>query len=329
MSKLVLPLLAGKIKDLSKVALPAYASPKVDGFRMSVQGGKALSRSLKPIRNEFTRVLYSRVFLEGLDGELVAGSPTASDSFNQTSSLCTARSGEPSTCFYVFDEMSDLKAGFDVRRGRAARAVEYANNRHPSFPVKLLPQVPVYTHSQLLKLWEKWKKEGYEGVMLRSFAGHYKQGATPSACRSTVREAILLKYKEMESDEAVIIGTYEQMENTNAKVLQANGTSKRTSHKSGKVGKGTLGGLVVVSLKLWLSYTGSDRLAFIKKLYDDKQVFHIGTGPGFTNDTRSSMWVKRKSLVGKIVTYKYQAVGTKNAPRIPLLVGFRPSGDIS
>jgi DNA ligase-1 len=323
MSKLVLPMLAGKIEDLSKVVLPAYASPKVDGFRMSVQGGKALSRSLKPIRNEFTRILYSRVFLEGLDGELVAGSPTSPDSFNKTSSLCTARSGEPSTCFYVFDEMSDLKAGFDVRRGRAARAVEYANNRHPSFPVKLLPQVPVYTHSQLLKLWERWKKEGYEGVMLRSFAGHYKQGATPSACRSTVREAILLKYKEMESDEAVIIGTYEQMENTNAKVLQANGTSKRTSHKSGKVGKGTLGGLIVKPVDC-----GCDGCTGDSDNKHCRKSFHIGTGPGFTNDTRASMWTKRKSLVGKIVTYKYQAVGTKNAPRIPLFVGIRSKSDM-
>ncbi|MFM7851045.1 MAG: hypothetical protein ACKO96_03815, partial [Flammeovirgaceae bacterium] len=53
-------------------------------------------------------------------------------------------------------------------------------------------------------------ERGYEGVMIRGLHGPYKQG------RATLKQGWLMKLKEFDDDEAVIIGYEEKMKNNNA-----------------------------------------------------------------------------------------------------------------
>ena len=55
------------LKDKEKME----ASPKLDGIRCMIQDGIALSRSLKPIRNEHVQYILGREIFNGLDGELI------------------------------------------------------------------------------------------------------------------------------------------------------------------------------------------------------------------------------------------------------------------
>ena len=49
------PMLAfSKLPDFRMLKFPLYVSPKLDGIRASMQGGRLVSRSLKPIANNVT-----------------------------------------------------------------------------------------------------------------------------------------------------------------------------------------------------------------------------------------------------------------------------------
>ena len=51
MNKPFKPMLAAAVEDVSTLAFPLIASPKLDGIRCIVRNGVAYSRSNKPIRN--------------------------------------------------------------------------------------------------------------------------------------------------------------------------------------------------------------------------------------------------------------------------------------
>ena len=56
--KIQKPLLAGKF-DSGKAKFPYAATPKIDGIRFLIVGGAALTRSFKPIRNEYLQKILS------------------------------------------------------------------------------------------------------------------------------------------------------------------------------------------------------------------------------------------------------------------------------
>src|ERR1035441_882839 len=80
------PMLAATMKDTSKLHFPLLASQKLDGIRATVQGGRLLSRTLKPIPNENVQALFKGL-PEGIDGELIVGDPLAPDAYRKTVSL--------------------------------------------------------------------------------------------------------------------------------------------------------------------------------------------------------------------------------------------------
>ena len=67
------PLLAHTIEDTSAVKFPCIVSPKLDGIRCIIIDGVAMSRSLKPIRNEYVQKCIGNREYNGLDGELIVG----------------------------------------------------------------------------------------------------------------------------------------------------------------------------------------------------------------------------------------------------------------
>ena len=86
--KIQKPLLAGKF-DSEKAKFPYAATPKIDGIRFLMVGGAALTRSFKPIRNEYLQKILTSNLPDGIDGELTSGS-----TFQECSSIMRIK-GEP------------------------------------------------------------------------------------------------------------------------------------------------------------------------------------------------------------------------------------------
>src|SRR5262245_6071036 len=117
------PMLSATCEDINKIRTPTMASPKLDGIRCVIRNGKPLTRTLKPIPNRYVRERLTG--LPAFDGELIVGSPVASDVWNVTSSGIMSEEGEPAFAFFVFDLVAeDPKAHFVHRYKRASDLVE-------------------------------------------------------------------------------------------------------------------------------------------------------------------------------------------------------------
>lgn len=333
--------------DLAKIQYPVLVSAKYDGVRASVQNGVLVSRALKPIRNEFTQMLFGRKELEGLDGELIVGSPVAKDAagnstvFNTTTGALRRADGEPRVTFYVFDRFvplgdaiqitSELPMGkayfaatglFKVRYTQLQKdlprlARPLARWSHYENPNQLVPCLQLVEHCGVDDLYalecmeESYVEQGFEGLMGRSPYGPYKQG------RATMREGWLWKLKRFEDAEAVVIGAEEQLHNNNLHTLQRAGKAVRSTHKAGMQRTGLLGALIVRGL--------NGPFKGVK--------FNVGTG--FTLEQRRELWKIRLTLAADhtgrkgaaVVCYKYQPCGSMTKPRVPVFKGFRNKGE--
>lgn len=296
MSKPFKPMLAATVEDLSTLNFPLLASPKLDGIRCIVRNGIAYSRSNKPIRNRHVQACIAAhaEALEGLDGELIVGSATAHDVYRTTNSAVARIEGTPDFKFYVFDHCLQGSDSF------TDRLFTLANIDHlPPF-VHLLPQTPVNSLGDLLTYEQSTLDVGYEGVMLRTPDGPYKQN------RSTLREGYLIKLKRFTDAEAVCIGYGELMHNGNEAVTNELGRTARSSAQAGLIPGGTLGYLLCKT--------------------PDGVEFKIGTG--FDAADRDDLWAEQDKLMGRIVKYKSFPVGVKDAPRHPVWLGFRHPDDM-
>ena len=282
---------------IPKIQYPVYASPKLDGIRAAVVEGRLLSRTLKPIPNKHIYGQLSTPKLNGLDGELIVGSPTSSTCYNESVSNVMAFDKVPDFSYYVFD-LHDCKHGYEDRLRFLHSDV--IRGPLPSF-IKILEQNLIHNEDDLMAYEAAKVGEGYEGVIIRSPSALYKFG------RSTVNEGALIKLKRYEDSEAEIIGFEEEMFNGNAAETNELGRTKRSTAAAGLSGKGTLGAFQVRDV-----VTGVE--------------FSIGTG--LTAAQRQSHWLNRDTILGGIVRYKFFPVGVKIAPRHPVFLGFRDARDM-
>lgn len=286
------PMLSATVEDIRALNYPLLASPKLDGIRAVVLNGQLVSRNLKPIRNAHVYSKFSHISMDGLDGELIDG-PHDSTVFRRTTSAVSRALGTPeSVKFWVFDVFMPT-ATFAERQA-------YLQDRQWPAGVKLVPHVWVHHAHELAMYEEKCLYDGYEGVMLRSPTGPYKQG------RSTLNEAYLMKLKQFEDAEAEVIGKEERMHNGNTATTNALGHTERSSHKENMVGRGDLGALVVRGING--KYAGVE--------------FTVGSG--FDDAERANLWPL--DLNGRTIKYKFFPMGSKDKPRFPTFLGFRELG---
>lgn len=282
------PMLASPA-DLEKLTFPLFASPKLDGIRAVVRDGRLLTRKLKLVPNRFIQQQLGVARLQGLDGELIVGSPTSKTCYLDTSSGVMSHDGEPDYTFRVFDLWDD-GGGFG-HRIRSLKNWDFAHTRivqHEHVKVADLDELLAYETAKL--------NEGYEGLILRSLDGPYKFG------RSTAREGWMLKLKRFEDSEAEIIGIVEEMHNTNEAAKDELGRTKRSKAQAGLVGKGTMGAL---------------------KVRDIHHGWEFEIGTGFTAAQRAQAW-----KLGSIVKYKFFPIGMKDVPRHPVYLGPRSKLDL-
>lgn len=287
--------------DTSKYPLkyPLYVSPKIDGFRVCVIGGKGYTRSLKEIPNPYIREYISK--FNNLDGEIVCGNPTDPDVFNRTSSLVRREYGEPEFTFWAFDYL-----GCDRKTPFADRALLIAGEvlHHSDERLRLVPQTIVYDDAYLDELYVRYLEKGYEGAIAKPSSAPYKYG------RASAKSQEQLKLKPWEESEAVILDVIEAEENLNKAYINEKGLMQRSSHQDNKIGKGMVGKFLVRDI-----YSGVEFML----------------SPGLlTHDERIRLWGTRFGLIdGKTVcTYKFVPIGVKDKPRMNGFIRFRPMIDI-
>jgi len=296
MDRITKPMLAGRVEDVATVNFPVIGSPKLDGIRCLKVGGEILSRSFKQIPNRFINRALRELLPEGIDGEILSG-----DTFQETTSAVMRIEGEPDFTFHAFDIVTtSLGNPYTERVKELERAVAKIGDKR----VVAVPTTNLNSVKELMAFEKKTVNKGFEGIMIRSPDGPYKCG------RSTEREGYLLKIKRFLDAEARIIGVEELMHNENPAEKNELGRTKRSSAKAGKVPAGTLGKFVVVDT-------------------ESGQEFRIGTGEGLTQELRATLWERRNSLIGLVVKYRSQVSGVKDAPRIPVFIGFRDERDMS
>ena len=287
------PMLAtAEIPNLyTDVKYPSYIQPKLDGIRVVAIDGVAYSRKMKPIPNQFVQKVFKELNLHGLDGELMVDGD-----FNSVQSAIMSEDGEPNFYLVAYD-MWNVEGGYSTRNTQLIKAVETLQSDY----IRLCPTEVVTTPQEAENALQRFIDDGYEGGMLRSIDGRYKQG------RSTFKEGFLLKLKRFYDDEAVVIGFEEKMTNTNAKETDERGYAKRSSKKEGLVPANTLGSLQV-------DWKGV--------------VFNIGSG--FTDEQRKEIWDNKEKYLGKLVTFKYQEIhSATGVPRFPTFKGERSPLDMS
>jgi DNA ligase-1 len=312
------PLLAETCEDIATLRYPLLVSPKLDGIRCVKLGGKALTRKLKPVKNDYVRAWVEANLPDGIDGELMLRDHRAP--FSDVSSAIMKQSGEPAFVFNAFDLLdSEDAAEVPFEQRLAALATWGCNLMSSHFQV--VPHVQVDTPAELQEVVDAHVALGYEGSMVRALHGRYKFG------RSTVKEGILLKIKTFVDEEATVIGVVEQQHNGNEATRDALGNVKRSSAKAGKVGTGKLGAL--------------------RCRLPDGTEFEIGTG--FTDEQRVDLWDYEKhgkvlkldddrivgfeqhACEGLLVKFKHQPPpgGRRagEAPRFPVFLGWRDETD--
>jgi DNA ligase-1 len=290
------PMLAATLTNENNIKFPVFATPKIDGIRCLRIGGKSLSRSFKEIPNRHIQQKMAEL-PDGLDGELVGASNWGKyDNFQNTVSKVMSKEGIPDFKYVIFDYVP------------VTTTLEYRDRiqclKNLWLPLEFCVILTVKSIDNLNELYtyeQEQLNQNYEGICIRQPDSPYKCG------RSTEKEGYLIKIKRFKDSEAEIIGFEEQMENTNEPKKDEFGYIKRSTSKLGKVGKNTLGKFVV---------------------YNKIGVFKIGTGIGLTDKLRKEIWNNQDTYLGKLITFKYQEMGTKNLPRSPIFKGFRDKEDL-
>ncbi|HEX9232466.1 MAG TPA: hypothetical protein VF849_00165 [Blattabacteriaceae bacterium] len=296
MNKLFRPMLAATLEesDLKNLTYPLILQPKLDGIRCVIVEGKVLSRKLKPIPNRYIRASLERFeFLKKnpvlIDGELII----EGDNFNEIQSSVMSEEGIPPFTYKVFDCL--LEWNSQPYEQRMTHNLSYLY--HPN--IEFLNSAIVHNLEELLE-WETYiLKDNYEGIIIRSLDAPYKFG------RSTLREQGLMKFKRFQDSEAVILSSNAFLSNANPNELDNLGLTKHSSAKANLIPENKLGSFIV------------------RDCNKDSPFYQIifALGTGFTEEQRKKFWFQ--NMKGKIIKYKYQKFGSKNAPRIPVFIGFR------
>lgn len=288
---------AGKF-DEKYVKFPVYVSPKLDGVRCLAINGQPMSKSMKILPSKLLQKYFSDTMFHGFDGEIIVGNPTDDDCCRKTVSNVMSHDKIYDFKFYVFD-VWNIPGTFSDR-------IRFLENAAKSFyaEVEIVETFLVHNMEELLEYEKKCLEEGHEGIIVRSPDSPYKHG------RSSSREAYLLKLKRWEDAEGEIIGYEERMHNANESTISELGYMERASFKDGMVPTNTLGAY------------------HIKVLNGPFKGEKLRLGSGFKGDERVELWKTKDDDLGKIVKFKYFAVGVKDLPRFPIYLCFRDKIDM-
>lgn len=284
--------------DQKHFQYPGLVSIKSDGIRcIRLHNCRTVSKSLKPIPNTFVIETLDRIFgaINCIEGELVMAG-----GLNKTTSGIMTKGYHPIDFeFHVFDSFANPDAPFEERQKRIYNLVAATRERDPKNIIKVVGQHEVASHEEMIALHDTFTAADLEGSMVRSKAGRYKFGT------STAREGFLLKHKDWQDSEAVVLSFEESMTNMNPAKKNELGRTARSSSKEGLVPAGTLGSMVC-------DWNG--------------KIIKLGAAD---EAMAEEVWANRDKYKGQLAKFKYLGVGSKGGPRHAQFIGWRHPEDMS
>lgn len=257
------------VENVDTIKLPMMASPKLDGIRAVMVGGKLLTQNGLPVRNLRVRQWCEKNLFDGADGELLLRDKTAP--FREVSSAIMNGAGEPDFVFACFDVMRP-----DMMHVPFVGRLDYCVKRMTlTTHFEMVDQRYVESHEELMTAIGDHSRDGYEGTIIKRPDCPYWPG------RSTPRKGYMFKLKSFSDDEAVVTGVYEEMENVGSDLTAA---GNKAGGADNKLGKGSLGGVLC--------------------RFADGTEFRCGSG--FDAEERKYWWKERAKLVGRAITVKHQ-----------------------
>jgi len=297
------PMLASKAPSgrketaIVKSMLPYLVSIKLDGIRILHHPTHGpCTRKFKTIPNNHIREAIGHWCPLYFDGEIMTYNDDGSQrTFNEIQGDVMRAEGTPKFKYHVFDHFQDTDLPFNSRFSRLWD-IDYAGNM-PEF-VTIVPHSKLHSMEAIKLFADKAIAKGYEGAMLRSLEGKYKEG------RATLRQGWLTKIKFFSDAEGVVTDFDERMHNGNEAKKDATGHTERSSCKENMVPMGTLGAIV---------------------LNTEWGVLKVGTG--YDDATRQEIWDNQNKYLGRTVTFTYQPSPGDKKPRFPVFKGFRAELD--
>lgn len=304
-----------------KQRFPVMVLPKIDGVRGLNEDGDMYQRSMKPVRNLYTRKFFGGYELRGFDGEMAAEHECHPDLCRLTTSATATIAGEPWVMWWIFDHWApgtySEHMGYKDRHALAAQMIR--NGQAQGLPgyerMRIVEATMCYNMQEVLALEEKYLLMGYEGIILRDPNGKYKQG------RSTVREGLYLRGKRFVDFEGVITELYEGEENTNEQTQNELGLATRSTHQENMVPNGMIGAMNMRLLK--------DVINPVTKvlLFKKDGIVKVGAGR-MTHDDRAHYFANPHLILGKLGKGQLFPQGVKDKPRFPTFQCFRNPEDL-
>jgi len=285
--------------------LPLLGFTKVDGIRTAINDGVALSNSLKPLPNKQLQAFVQEYAhkLQGWDMEVGVGPMTDEFFFKKSHGFCMKADREADFHLYVFDKWDIPTTPYVERIGLLEQLqMEFQIPRVTILPFRVLP-----TMDEVDSFVEDLLEEGHEGAIYRRPDRPYKYGRATPKCGG------MYKRKSRVDTEVTIVGFNELMINNNPKATNELGRTQRSTHQENLVPGGTLGSIDV------------------EGFFEDGRPFacRIGVFSGFTKEDLQNIWDKRDRFAGELMKIKYMGVGSDQAPRTPVALGFRNKIDMS
>ena len=299
-----------------------YASLKLDGIRCIFMNGQMLSRSLKPIPNKQLNDRFQPLkdFTKKtgviLDGEIYDHDMTFQDiqSYTRTDDFESQKSVKkykgvreiPATLkFHLFDVIPCIGGQLSFEMPFWKRIEDYlypciAYNERPDL-ISLVHQRIYPNDTELMSAFKGALDSGFEGLILKENTSRYKCG------RGTIKEGLIYKFKP-----------YETFDSRIEEVIQQTVAREGSEKKINELGNS-------VTSKKMADRVPIDRAsAFVVKYGDQTLKVSLSS---MDHAERNATWLMREELVGKHIEYKGMDVGSKDVPRHPVFIRYRPDKD--
>lgn len=310
--KFKVPMRCADVVDTSLLNYPLIATTKYDGVYALVKDGQLLGRSLKPIKNKQIAEILSQPEFEGFVGELCYGSKlNIQELCRTTTSHVSSHDKEWEDGFtwmlfdYAHEDVIHLPyiERLDVLKERLYEALgELSNTKQYNHlnNIQVAPQVVCTSSSDVDELYNNNVDNGYEGIILRSPNGEWKNG------RNSPKQDLFLRMKPSSDSEFVITGVVEALQNNNVATTNELGYTERSSHQENKVGKGMIG-----------AFTGIDVESGILITVGAGKLTHSERVEAFENPP-----------IGSVAKYRSMTSGVKDLPRFPRFISYRDITDL-
>lgn len=279
--------------NFDKLEFPVAVMKKIDGEKLVVRKGY-YSRSMKPITNNWLISELDKA-LEGLNINL-EGEVQVDGKFKPSQGFPRTKDRQGNFIYWVFDSPME---GVPFSERHKILKAEIAKLKDPR--IKVVPYLMVYNLEDLMEIHAiNAQNPSLDGTVMFDPKGIYKQG------KASVTKGQVLKLKDFDDDEAVIVGFEEQMQNNNPAQTNELGRTFRSSAKANKTPKGILAKYIVEwnGVECKVTATGKE-------------------------EDRILRWKNKDVYLGKLVKFQYQGVFKDTGkPRFPTELGIRDKEDL-